>query len=1208
MTNTNSGNPVLAPKFICGIGASAGGLDALSKMLQGLPAEEMDLCIIVAQHLSPTHKSHLVDLLGKNTNWLVKEAENGEALQAMTVYITPPNNDSQVQAGRIILSKPKTEIGPKPSVDLLFQSIAKETESEIIGIILSGTGRDGSNGVKTLKAAGGIVLIQDPETATYDGMPLATFEQGVVDGKYKPEKLGTELLAICKGEYEKELSSKADRNHEFYPIFDLLEKKTGVDFSDYKINTIQRRLYGRLNSLKIKSLEAYLDYINTNPSEVDQLFNSVLIGVTQFLRDPEHFEALKKELEKHIQNKGEKQLRIWVPGCATGEEAYTIGILISELLGEHIQEWSIQIFATDIDDEAIGIGRRGIYAEENVATLPDYLKHKYFTQHSNGLEVVKEIRGLLLFSRHDLSNNPPFLKLDLISCRNLLIYFKLELQKRVIPIFHYALLDEGILFLGKSENLGVYSEKFTSLNKKAKIYSKLAGSELESPRYKALRPKLGDVRKPKVSFEVKSIPQRVEETLYNQFTHPYAVVNETLDILYISGDVQPFMKFNQGAMTANLIKQCRKSIELIVHTTVQQAIRELEPVSSQARKLNFGDKVLVYRILAQPMLHFKDTYFLVVFESFPIDNLLVLAEDSANAEFENIRIAELELELDTTKEHLQSYIEELETANEEMQALNEELQSTNEELQSVNEELETSNEEMQSTNEEMQIAYQELRDLHDLLKSKEKELELQNDRLLSLIDNNLQSFFLLDPEFQVLKFNTNAQDLVLDLANKKVDAGKNLLTLLPAQWANEVSPILGALTENDESVQLELSLSQSTNKFQKKHFLLNFSPVFLNGEIKEISLAIIDFTEKKTLEIELKQYQNLMNEVGATLRVGGWELDLDSGESKWTKEVYAIHEVDEDFLTNLNRGLQFYPPEAQNKLNKLMEACIKEGKRFDVVLPFSTAQKNELMVRVTGNPIYENNQVVRLWGIFHDVTEEYYSKEKTQKLNEELRRSNIELQDFAYVASHDLQEPLRMVSSFSQLFYDRYKDQVDDKGLSYLNFANDGAQRMQKMLEDLLEYSRIGSNKEDPKPCDLNEILDKAIANLKIFIDDKAAEVRVGKGLGEIQGIESQIIRLFQNLIHNGLKFNESKKPRVTIEREENSEDLVIQVIDNGIGIDPDYHEKVFSIFHRLHTNETYSGNGMGLAICKRIASRNNIEISLNSVESKGCIFSLKFN
>lgn len=1193
--------------FICGIGASAGGLDALTRLFNHLPEEDLNLSILVAQHLSPSHKSHLVNLLNKPSRWPVLEAQDGQEMEAGKVYITPPNKDARVNGKVITLSKPRTEIGPKPNVDELFYSIANSSKEKAIGIILTGTGRDGALGSQRIIDLGGKVLVQNPEGAAYDGMPLASLEQTKIDAQLDPEKFGDALKAIVNGEFESTEREVIDQD--LAEIFDLLEKKTGVDFADYKVNTIQRRLHGRLSHLKIKDLSTYLKYINKNPNEVESLFNSVLIGVTQFFRDHDLFSELQKELQDLIQKKTDQTLRIWVAGCATGEEPYSIGILIYEILGAEFKNWNIQIFATDIDDNAIAFGRRGVYSKESLESLSQDLIDKYFVSTDRGFEVIKELRGIILFSRHDLTSNPPFLKLDLISCRNLLIYFKLDLQKKVIPIFHYALLEDGILFLGKSENLGVHSDKFAVSHKKANIYTKIYSTDLNPPRFKSLRPRLSQQgHKPRVSFEVKTIPQRVEESLYANYAHPYAVVNDNMDILYISGEVDPFMQFNQGAMTANLIKQCRKSVELVVHTTVQGAIRELEPKTSQARKLEYEGNNILYRVVCHPMLHFKDTYFMVIFESFPFDDLLFRNEEKANLDFDTFRVAELEQELDTTKEHLQSYIEELETANEEMQALNEELQSSNEELQSVNEELETSNEEMQSTNEEMQIAYQELRDVHDLLKVKELELIGQNHRLESLMDNKLQSLILVDKELQVMQFNTESENLVKSLSGKTIAEGRNLLTLLPADWTNVLRPILDNIEKDLKSSEFELYFDTDNGIDERRYFKMNFSPVIADNEISELSLSVLEISDEKNFEISLSQNQRLLNEVGKSLKVGGWQLDLASGKTKWTDEVYRIHEVESDFLTNLNQGLQFYPPEAQNELNQMIADCINEAQRFDHIFPFVTAKGNKLNVRVSGNPIIKDEKVISLWGIFHDITEQLKDQSDLEKLNADLIRSNRELEDFAYVASHDLQEPLRMVSSFNQLFYQKYKSQVDEKGEEYLEFANDGVNRMQTMLDDLLMYSRINTDKELPSQLDLNKLIDKALVNLKLYLKDHNAKVEVEADLGNIYGIESQIIRLFQNLIHNGIKFNEAKSPKVKIKRlNKKNGEFEILLSDNGIGIAPEYRDKIFSIFQRIHSREKYPGNGVGLAVCQRILNRNKGKLEILNQKAKGTTFALKF-
>lgn len=1188
--------------YVAGIASSAGGLEALTKLLNSLPMEDVPLGIVVAQHLSPTHKSHMVQLLSKNSSWEVLEAKHKLSIENNKVYITPPDRDIVVKDGLMLLSKPPAEIGPKPNANLLFKSIAKEYGPKSIGVVLSGTGRDGSEGVASINGVGGSVFSQEPQTAAYDGMPVSAIETQQVNFILSAEEIGTSLgqwvtgklkLDGAGGPTNEEQQIVTDLNK----IFELLEKKTGVDFSNYKMSTIQRRLESRIAHLHISSLSDYLKYIEESPGEVSELFNHVLIGVTHFFRDPIAFKALLPLLQEHIRNKNEQSLRIWVPGCATGEEAYTISILISEILGDDLPQWNIQIFATDIDDDAIAIGRKGQYPKAALELMDQDWVKKYFTQTSDGImEVQKKLRSLILFSRHDLTNNPPFLKLDLISCRNLLIYFNIDLQKRVIPVFQYALDNDALLFLGKSENLGVHTDLFSPKDKKHKIWTRKAGAKASAPRFRPLKPSHPNRnRSSRVSFEIKTIPERVENTLFLNFNHPYVVVNESLEIMYVAGDVSPFLQFNQGSMTTNLLKQSNSEIELVLHTTIQSTIKSLEPHQSQPRRLKGQDENLLFRIVCQPMLHFKDTQFLVIFESFNVDQNLLAVEDQSNQDFESIRIAELQQELDSTREHLQSYIEELETANEEMQALNEELQSTNEELQSVNEELETSNEEMQSTNEEMHIAYQELRDLHDVLKRKESEQEHQNKELTSLLNNDLQGFILVNEDFEIKQFNVYAAKVFNSLVEKKLKLGGSLLKYLPKDWVGQIVNDSRKAQTTENGVRLSLNHNSGNGS---AIFDLSIKAV---ANSTDLSIGMMDVSLASQMQERLKSLNELMDEAGAAVNLGGWVLDLKSGKTTWTKQVYAIHEVKDDFLTNLNQGLQFYPPDAQAKLNEKLEEVISEGKSFDLDLPFKTAKGRELMVRVTGNPHIKNNQVIKAWGIIQDISEEYRFKRDQEALTQELLKSNKELEEFAYVASHDLQEPLRMVHSFIQLLEESLEGQLESKQIKYLHFITDGAQRMQNMLIDLLEYSRVNSNKDSEELISLRKPLEAAIINQQDLIKSTDAEISIEE-MPEVLAVPSQMERLFSNLINNALKYN-TRKPELRISYVKTRLYHQISIRDNGIGIDAKYLDRIFGVFQRLHSQDTYPGNGVGLAVCKRIINKHRGKIEVESVLGSGTTF-----
>ena len=427
-----SQTPIQERLYIIGIGASAGGLEALQDFLKHFPDNQSNFCIIVAQHLSPTYRSMLVQLLKRETKYEVKEAAHKDQIASGVIYITPPDKDIRVVENKIVLSKPHFITGPKPSVDTFFTSLSVNTPSYTIGVILSGTGSDGAEGIKAIKENGGITIVQEPQTAKYNGMPLAAIETGAADLVLSPDKMGEEIREIIDNpESARQFTPVivSENNQSIETIFRMLTDATGTDFSHYKPSTFCRRLEKRLGKLKIESIESYLQYIEKNPEEIQELFKNILIGVTSFFRDKEAFKQLEETLQKLIAGKNPRDaIRIWIPGCATGEEAYSIAILISKILKDRISQYNIQIFGTDLDENAISIARKAIYSEEALNNLSADLKETYFMQVGESFEVIKSLRSMVLFSRHDVTNNPPFLKLDLISCRNLLIYFGNNLQ------------------------------------------------------------------------------------------------------------------------------------------------------------------------------------------------------------------------------------------------------------------------------------------------------------------------------------------------------------------------------------------------------------------------------------------------------------------------------------------------------------------------------------------------------------------------------------------------------------------------------------------------------------------------------------------------------------------------------------------------------------------------------------------------------------
>ncbi len=859
---------------VVGVGASAGGLEALQEFVSHLSENLEGISIIIAQHLSPTYKSMLVQLLSRQTSLEVVEAKNHQHIKAGTIYITPPDSEIVISKGYLQLSKPTKQMGPKPSVDIFFASLAEEKREKAIGIILSGTGSDGAKGVKAIKATGGITIAQEPHTAKYDGMPISAIETGQIDLVLSPDKIGEELEEIFKHPNSQITKKVLDNESSTLDqVLKLLSKRTGTDFSNYKPSTICRRLEKRMVELKIVDINQYLEHISKNHDELDKLFNTLLIGVTSFFRDLDAFRSLEVHLSKIIASKklGDP-IRIWTTGCATGEEAYSIAILLVKLLGSKIADFNVQIFATDIDEQAINTARKGIYPKEVVENVPEEIKHTYMLKKGDKFEIIKSIRQLILFSKHDVTNNPPFLKLDLISCRNLLIYFGQNLQKHVIPIFHYALNLDGFLFLGRSETVGQFTDLFSTSEGKHKIFQRKRGNNFNAIRFSAFKPKTYSMANIPQNIDKKtvapSLSDMVKETLYNTFEHPYVIMNDTLDILEVNGDVRQFLEIKAGVMNSNLLKLAIRDLQIELRSVTNKSIKDNINVKGEIKRIRHNNEGFYIRVSCRPLLYTdpRNGIYVVVFEKIDIPNELISAADVDKNNHENPRIVELEHELAGTKEHLQTFVEELETTNEELQSLNEELQSSNEELQSSNEELETSNEELQSTNEELQIAYSELKAATEEIEKQAIVIKSSEANANALLENTLQAFVLINKDYRIISLNQKAKLKSALLFQKDMNSGDSIIDF---NHANELERFHNEFNRALNGERVEGEKTVSTVKGEKRWLRYNFTPVKnADNNVEIVSYSSLDITDQKNVETNLAEQEQLINSIFNVVDVG----------------------------------------------------------------------------------------------------------------------------------------------------------------------------------------------------------------------------------------------------------------------------------------------------------------------------------------------------
>ena len=746
---------------IIGIGSSAGGLEAIRELVGTLPAN-LPVSYVVVQHMSPHHKSLMTELVARQTSLRVEDVQDGIKPEPNVIYITPPKTDVVLSEGRLQLVDPSPEIAtPKPSVDRFLLSLAEAFGERSMAVILSGTGSDGAYGVQAIREAGGITIAQDNESAKYDGMPRAAVQTGCVDLVLRPLDIGTHLQKILTSPRDFDAFRRTEMAET--PISDLLQvllARTRVDFREYKQTTIGRRIERRMMALGIDSQEEYTKFCRNNPHAVDALFKDLLISVTRFFRDKEEFEQIKSLLPQLLEAKAGRPLRVWIAGCATGEEAYSIAMLISEALGGPSVSLKshAQIFATDIDADALQVARRGIYGAGALNDIPPELGEKYLIRQNDGVRVIDNLRNAILFSDHNVCQDPPFQKVDLLCCRNLLIYFGNALQQKVMSRFHYSMTQDSLLFLGTAESIAGSDELFIQDRKATHIFRKRALHGPKQISYSRPRAVSSD-QAPSSSDRTDrgySTDRQLFEALAQSLGKNSVLVTEDYSIARVYGDISAYIQMDEKSSLKMHLDLLRSPFREEARSLITISLKSGSHRSGVRHLLAETDeeevRLDVYPIVAADI---SERAALVVFSLVKVDRSRQVALKGATAgdnKFVSERIRELESEIASTREALQQTIEELETSNEELQSLNEELQSTNEELQATNEELETSNEELQSTNEELITVNEELQ-------VTASELSGRTGELTSVLESTPLAIIVLDSALQLSQATRSAAEL-----------------------------------------------------------------------------------------------------------------------------------------------------------------------------------------------------------------------------------------------------------------------------------------------------------------------------------------------------------------------------------------------------------------------------------------------------------------
>ena len=965
---------------VVGIGASAGGLEAFTGLLKAL-STDTGMAFVFIQHMDPRYKSNLVEILSRATDMPVLQAMDGMRLEGNHVYVMPADMDLVVFHGVLhLMPRPKTQ-APHLPVDYFLRSLADDQGRKAIGVVLSGTGSDGALGLKTIRAGGGIVMVQDGKTAKYDGMPQSAIAAGPVDFILSPEDMAEQLARIARHPYVAHEPLPGDdlvihAPGDLQKIFIMLRSAMGVDFSLYKQSTLLRRISRRMVLHQIETLSHYAKYLRQTPVEVRGLFEDMLITVTGFFREPGAFEALKEKVFPLIMGDRPpgKEIRVWVPGCSTGEEAYSVAISLLEYLVENGLHLPIQVFATDISDRAIGKARAGWYPESIGADISPERLHRFFVKTDSGYEISKSVRDVCVFAKHDVTCDPPFSRLDFISCRNLLIYLGPALHKTVFPAFHYALRPNGFLMLGNSESIGGFSDLFSLVEKEHRIYVRKQAAVVHPVEFRlgnVVEQRLAEEAEPQGALRAEpSLQKEADRLVLSKYGPGGVVVNEHLQILHFRGQTGRYLEPASGKASLDLLKMVRPGLLLDLRIAIDKARKKNVSVRRQGLRVRHNGKSLTVNIEVMPMgSRTEGRHFLVLFEEVPAPASTGKAARSGKSrtgkqtdKATDGELRRLVTELAAAKEAAGVTIEEQEATAEELRAANEEIQSSNEELQSTNEELQTAKEELQSTNEELVTLNEEVANRNDELSQAISSVH----NLLSSIDIPI---VLLDGKLRIRSFTPPAERVLKVIAG---DIGRPIKELT-----------LGIHVPDLQQRILEVisSLNPSTQEIQAsdgRWYSLRIRPYKTEeNKIDGAVLALVDITERRVAEAQIRRLATVLLDSNDAITVQ----DLEGVILAWNpgaERMYGWTEAEA-----LGKNMSFLAPkDTLEEAAKVVQGLV----RGEVVSPFRTQR------------VAKGGLVLDIWltaSVLKDGAGKVYAIATTERVikGRELRTTSVQAHD-----------------------------------------------------------------------------------------------------------------------------------------------------------------------------------------------------------------------
>lgn len=1176
-------NVVLDRPWVVGIGASAGGLEALQHFFDNTSADST-LAFVVVQHLSPDFKSLMDELLGRHTDLPIHLVENGMQVEPGHVYLIPPKKEMIISEGRLLLSERDPQQELTLPIDVFFRSMAQDCGRHGVAVVLSGSGSDGSRGIRDVHDAGGLVVVQDIDSAQFGGMPRTAFETGVADWILPPQQMPRVLEAhVQRGGKPSapavDLVARPANSAAFNDVYRMLENEFGLDFTNYKPSTVTRRIERRLRLAHTNDVEEYVGRLRNERSELDILYRDLLIGVTRFFRNEEAFTILEdRVLPELVKNSAPaKPIRVWVAGCATGEEAYSLAILLHELTAK-TPDRSFKIFATDVHRGSLELAGRGFFGEESLANVSQERREHYFTRTATGYQMLPELRSSIVFAPHNVIKDAPFTRVDLVSCRNMLIYLQPSVQQKVLSQFHFALNKGGVMLLGPSETPGALLKDFETIDSHWRIYRK--HSDVRIPVDPRLQPRT-EARSAPAPFARPPVSSLLAtyDVLLEELMPPSMLVSDRGELVHVFAGASRYLKPRDGRQGLDAVDQVVDGLKLLLAGGLRRARASSEIIAFRDVELEGESSAVDVTLRRITTRSTAVPHYLVSFATSRTDvRASAVTTDIDVGQLSRDQMGTLQAELDYTKENLQSAIEQLEAGNEELQSSNEELMSSNEELQSTNEELQSVNEELYTVNAEYQSKIAEL-------------TELTNDMDNLLASTEIGTIFL-DEKLRIRKFTPQVAEMFNLLPQ---DVGRSIETFTSAMNQPELVSDVRRVLASGERIEREV-------RDRNGHaFFFRLLPYRAKGGTAGVVITFIDVSSLKAAEDALFHERYLLNSLMSSVPDAIYFKDTRGRFIRVNPAAAARVGIDDPARAVGRTPFELTDQKTALALHHDDEEVLRTGKPQHYKLERRVDRKGDpAWDVVTRLPLADaTGETVGVIGISRDVTTQKAAEEKIQ---EAIRRRD----EFLAMLSHELRNPLAAVVSTTELLKEEARDQP------LVDVLDRQSQQMSRLLDDLLDASRVTQNKIELKkaPVDIRTIVEEACAASRPLMETRGLTFSLvldGEPL-IVDGDAPRLQQVCMNLLTNAAKYT-PKGGHVWLEASSDAGQATIRVRDDGMGIAPEMQRAIFDLFVQSSRTleRAHGGIGVGLTLARSLVELHGGTLDCASDgEGKGSTFTVR--